>query len=216
MQRRSDADDKAARYFAKNGCIGVLVTYRLLPEARYPDGAEDISSAMAWLASNVGQFGGDHANIFAVAQSAGGAHLATAVFCGMLKTSVKGCVYQSAPWWYDLRQERRKKNMLLYHGTDSEEEVMQKTSLAAFEAASPDVVSGQLMMLMVGEFDPNEIVEGNMRVVQEFRKKTGHMPVFEVMEGENHISYALGVGIEGSEVGPRILRWIKKHSGATA
>jgi len=163
-------------------------------------------------------YGGDSSNIFAIGQSAGGAHLATALFSGLLqaeKVQISGAILQSVPFWYDLTQERRRKNMLLYHETDEDEKVLQLTSLACFEAADGDQLMKQSLLVMIGEFDPHEIVEGNVRFVQAFRKRMGHLPVLEVMEGHNHISYALGIGAAGDEIGPRILQWVKNHARDT-
>lgn len=67
------------RYFARHGCIGINMEYRLAPEAAYPAGTEDVALAMAWLRQNVQTYGGDAANIFLIGHSAGGAHAAAYV-----------------------------------------------------------------------------------------------------------------------------------------
>jgi len=202
------------RYFASNGCVCALATYRLLPEARYPSGAEDVAQALKWLHDNVGRFGGDVSNITAVGQSAGGAHLATAIFTGVLKdvgVVIKGAVLLSPPMWYDLTQERRRKNMFAYHSTEVEAEVLAKASVSTFRTATQQDMSAcsTNILLMLAEFDSNEIVDGNLMWVNEYRKKLSKLPLLEVIPGHNHISYALGIGLEGDIVGPRILSFMK-------
>jgi hypothetical protein len=100
--------------------------------------------------------------------------LASAIFGGTLKDAgieLRGSVLLSAPLWYDLRQERRRKNMFLYHATEVEEEVLSRTGVSIFrESAAVDLSSANIL-LMLGEFDPNEIVGGNLMFVEEYRKK---------------------------------------------
>lgn len=67
------------RYFARHGCIGINMEYRLALEAAYPAGTEDVALAMAWLRQNIETFGGDAAQIFLIGHSAGGAHAAAYV-----------------------------------------------------------------------------------------------------------------------------------------
>ena len=67
------------RYFARHGCIGVNMEYRLAPEAAYPAGTDDVALAMAWLRQHIQTYGGDAAKIFVIGHSAGGAHAAAYV-----------------------------------------------------------------------------------------------------------------------------------------
>lgn len=47
------------------------MTYRLLPEASYPSGAEDITMALTWLGAETAKLGGDKNDMVAVGHSAG-------------------------------------------------------------------------------------------------------------------------------------------------
>ncbi|KAF8855205.1 alpha/beta-hydrolase [Acephala macrosclerotiorum] len=198
-------------YFASNGCVCALATYRVIPEAKYPSGAEDVSLALKWTKENVKTRGGNPSEMTAIGQSAGAAHLASAIFTGKLKSmdvNLHGSVLLSAPLWYDLRQERRKKNMAAYHATDSEEEILAKTGVATFRSANVKDVSSSDILLMLGEFDSNEIVDGNLMFVEEYRKTFHKLPCLEIMKGHNHISYFLGIGLEGDKLGKRILEFV--------
>ena len=68
-----------ARYFARNGCVGVNMEYRLAPEAAYPGGAEDVAGAIAWIKENAWEFGGNPDRIILVGHSAGASHAAAYV-----------------------------------------------------------------------------------------------------------------------------------------
>lgn len=101
--------------------------------------------------------------------------------------------------------------MLLYHRTESEDEVLTKTSVSNFEKCSEEEVkTWPRVLTTVGEYDPNEIVDGNLQFVAAYRRKMKKLPLFEVMEGHNHISYALGIGLPGDLVGPRILAFVSQ------
>src|SRR5262249_2161220 len=69
-----------ATWFARKGCIGINVGYRLAPEATYPEGARDIARAVAWVHQSVEVFGGDPARILLVGHSSGGTHVASYAF----------------------------------------------------------------------------------------------------------------------------------------
>jgi acetyl esterase/lipase len=65
------------RWFARQGCVGVNVEYRLAPEAPHPQGALDVAAACAWVAEHIGGFGGDPRRVCLIGHSAGGTHAAS-------------------------------------------------------------------------------------------------------------------------------------------
>ena len=190
----------------------MLATYRLVPQASFPQGAEDVVSIVAWLVQNAHKRGGDPSQIHLVGQSAGGAHLATALFTGLLndwKKHIGGVVLQSVPLWYNLTFEARRQIMERYHRTDRHEEINSKTSVSSFEKLTKEEVEDwPPVLLMLAEFDPDEIVDGNLRFVEAFRKKTQRLPLLEVMKGHNHVSYSLGIGLPENTIGARLLAFV--------
>ncbi|KAH8646777.1 Alpha/Beta hydrolase protein [Xylariales sp. PMI_506] len=201
-----------ANFCASNGCIGVLGTYRLLPEARYPSGGQDCAQALRWVQDHISEYGGSPQRITAVGQSAGGAHMASALYGGHLAAAgvkLSGLVLLSPPLWYDLSQARRRENMVLYHGTDSDEEILSKAGAAVFSRS--EGIEEPRLLQMVGELDSNEIVDGNLAFVDAYRKKHKRLPLFEVMKGHNHISNILEIGLPSDTVGPRILAFAKEQ-----
>lgn len=199
-------------HFASHGCLGVLATYRLVPNASFPQGAEDMAGIVAWLVHNAHRWGGDPSRIYLIGQSAGGGHLATALFTGLLrdwKDNIGGIVLQSAPLWYNLKLEKRRQIMLQYHQTDLPQDVEVKTALSLFQKCSKEEVElWPRLLLMLAEFDPDETVDGNLRFLDAFRKKMNRLPVLEVMKGHNHVSYVLGVGLAGHTIGARLLAFV--------
>ncbi|KAG2418896.1 hypothetical protein HFD88_001998 [Aspergillus terreus] len=199
-----------AKYFALHGTVAVLATYRLLPEAQFPSGIEDATSALAWIKSHVDVYGGNAEQVFALGQSSGGAHLAMALFSGALEKQGAvpwGMMLQSAPLWYDLSQARRRANMVAYYATEDDDELLLKSALGHFGGYKGQ--GGPELFLSVGEFDSEEIVRGNLMFLEKYVQTLKRMPRFEMLMGHNHISYALAMGLEGDEIGPRVLAWIK-------
>ena len=68
--------DNIMLWAAKNGFVGVNMTYRLAPASPWPAGAEDIGAAVQWVADNIAARGGDAARIFLMGHSAGASHVA--------------------------------------------------------------------------------------------------------------------------------------------
>ncbi|KAF7541790.1 hypothetical protein G7054_g219 [Neopestalotiopsis clavispora] len=188
---------------------GHIATYRLLPEARYPSGGRDTAQALRWVQDHAAEYGGNSAKMIAVGQSAGGAHLASATWAGFLADAgvkLDGLVLLSPPLWYDLKQARRRENMVLYHESEREEDILGKAGASVFQNST--ITEEPRLLLMVAEFDSNEIVDGNLRFVDAYRKKYSRMPLFEVMAGHNHISNILAIGLPGDAVGKRILAFL--------
>ncbi|MGD9942967.1 MAG: alpha/beta hydrolase [Burkholderiaceae bacterium] len=64
-------------WFARHGCVGVNIEYRLAPEARYPGGAADVGQACQWIHRHIAGHGGDPGRLGLLGHSAGGTHVAT-------------------------------------------------------------------------------------------------------------------------------------------
>jgi acetyl esterase/lipase len=60
------------RRLAKNGFVGVVISYRLSPQAQVPQQADDCARALAWTVAHIIEYGGDPARIVLMGHSAGG------------------------------------------------------------------------------------------------------------------------------------------------
>jgi acetyl esterase/lipase len=60
------------RRLAKQSFVGVVISYRLSPQALVPQQADDCARALAWTVANIKQYGGDPARIVLMGHSAGG------------------------------------------------------------------------------------------------------------------------------------------------
>ncbi|KAF7626343.1 Alpha/Beta hydrolase protein [Aspergillus flavus] len=200
------------KFFASNNMIGILGTYRLLPEARFPDGMDDVTSALRWIKANIHEYGGNVNGVFAIGQSAGGGHLAMALFSGRLQQQnamPTGVMLQSAALLYDLSQEQRRTSMIAYYATHDLDRILAQSALGLFN----ELVTAETMMpalfVTVAEFDFQECLQGNQKFVRAFSKRMKYLPTYQVLPGHNHVSYCLSIGLQGDEVGPRIVEWVR-------
>ncbi|HEY5623691.1 MAG TPA: alpha/beta hydrolase, partial [Gammaproteobacteria bacterium] len=69
-----------SRFIARMGGVGVNANYRLVPEVRFPAGAEDLHLLLEWVHENVADYGGDPGSVFLMGNSAGSRHVATYLF----------------------------------------------------------------------------------------------------------------------------------------
>lgn len=213
-------------YFTANGCITCLATYRLaLQGGHHPNGAEDVAGALKWIQANIAQYGGDPTKVVAMGQSAGGYHLFTALTLGYLDEPglLRGAVTLSAPFTVSVAQPERAKAMMEWFQTDKPYEVNARWSpLALFrreffgttEKAGRDKFPCELLM-MVGELEADEILEGTWEFVADYKKRFGKLPLLEVMKGHNHVSYCFGFGLEDPDyerVGKRLLGFVKEFT----
>ncbi|MEW6709644.1 MAG: alpha/beta hydrolase [Candidatus Riflebacteria bacterium] len=77
MGNKKMVNDKPG-FFTSRNWIFVSANYRLLPEGRHPNNAQDVASALAWVHDNIEKFGGNPDRIILCGFSAG-AHLAALV-----------------------------------------------------------------------------------------------------------------------------------------
>lgn len=84
-----------ADYVRSLGAVCVVVDYPLFPKQTFPGFIDDASLALAWVKSNISQYGGDPDRIYLMGHSSGG-H--TALITALkFQRDVKGCIPISAP-----------------------------------------------------------------------------------------------------------------------
>jgi acetyl esterase/lipase len=69
--------DQAMCFAARNGMVGVKVSYRLAPANPWPTGARDVAAAISWVYQNIDLFGGNHDEIVPVGYAVGAFHVAS-------------------------------------------------------------------------------------------------------------------------------------------
>jgi acetyl esterase/lipase len=68
--------DEAMCFAARNGMVGVKVSYRRGPANSWPSGTRDVAAAISWVHQNIDLFGGSRDEVVTVGYSAGAFHVA--------------------------------------------------------------------------------------------------------------------------------------------
>ena len=175
------------------GWAGAAMTYRLVPEARWPSGAEDIARAVDWLAAGAG--GALNApQILLVGQSAGAVHVADylAGRGGAVSPQLKGAVLMSGR--YDFTGPVRMGYESAYQGDNP----APQSTLSALVAT--DVP----LMFTISDLDPPEFQQQAALLVDAMMAQHGRWPRLHWLAGHNHVSPALYLGAKDDRVGPLI------------
>ncbi|MGI4762018.1 MAG: alpha/beta hydrolase [Janthinobacterium lividum] len=101
------------RRLAKNGFVGVVISYRLAPQVQVPQQADDCARALAWTVAHIGEYGGDPSHLVLMGHSAGGglaALLATGsdtllAKYGLAGETVKSTGDPEGDYWVHPRQQ---------------------------------------------------------------------------------------------------------------
>lgn len=100
--------------------------------------------------------------------------------------------------------------MALYHDTTDLERVKREDPGSLFAAADGETVEGWgRIWWFLSEFEFGEIVKGTMGCLEGYRGMVGRCALGETFEGENHVSYVYGIGLEGNRAGQRLLEIVR-------
>lgn len=143
--------DNIALWAARNGMVGVNMTYRLAPQHPWPAAQEDIAAALRWVRHNIAASGGDPRRIYLMGHSAGAAHVAQYVghreFHVVPGGGLAGAIMVSG--LFDPSTAEVNPPLQAYFGRDP----------ALYEARSalPGMVASRLPMLLAfAELDPSD------------------------------------------------------------
>jgi triacylglycerol lipase len=188
---------------ARNGMLGVVMTYRLAPGRPWPAGAEDVGAAVRWVQANAARYGGDPARVFGMGHSAGAAHLADYIaqrsLHGADGTGIAGAILVSGI--YDTRTVPGGPNRA-YYGEDP--------ARWAERTALPGLCDSPLpLLLAVAEYDPPQFESQALELLAALHKARVQPPRFMRLPGHNHISIVLHIGTIENTLGAEILEFVR-------
>jgi len=170
----------------------VAATYRLAPRRRWPAQYEDAREALAVVAAQVRQFGGDPSRIVVGGHSAGGHLAALLTLKGETATTLRGCFPVSSP--FDLQygdipedsQDGRAYKYLLHHRRQD------------YEASPINFVGGARtpFHLMWGDEDTPRIITSGEAMVQALRA-SGCPVSAQSLPGASHFDTHLALADPG-------------------
>ena len=193
-----------ADYFASLGLVGVNATYRLAPEANFPDGANDIGAAVAWVKDNIAGYGGDPDQIFVIGKSAAASHAATYAFRPDVvepgTPAAAGVIMISGGYGAD--PENPSENRIAYFGDDLSR-WPEISTIGNIERTDIPV------MFTISEFDNPGTEESLVAIMSELSAKQGGMPRVVQLIGHNHYSPNPSIGTQDTQLSATILQFIR-------
>jgi acetyl esterase/lipase len=175
-------NDNIAVWAARNGCVGVNMTYRLAPANPWPAAQEDIALAIAWLHDHAAQWAGDAKRIVLMGHSAGAAHaaqyLAFPAFHRVPEGGVAAAILLSG--LFDPISAEPNLPLQAYFGTD--------TSLYPARSALPGLVTSKVPLLTAfAELDPEDFCSQS-RLLQRCLTQAGKSVAAYQLMGHSHMS----------------------------
>lgn len=201
-------------WFARQGCVGVNVEYRLAPESVFPGGARDVGSAVDWTRGHIAQFGGDASRILLIGHSAGGAHVASYAFDaaarGEATPRIAGQVLISARVRADQRPDNpNAAGVRAYFGDDPRQ----------YEARSPITHaegSAVSTMMVVAEFESPLLDVYALDLFHVMSRSAPPVLRFVRLDRHNHVSIVAHFDTEEEILGREILDFLANLPLSTA
>lgn len=205
--------DNVSYWFAHQGCVAVNVEYRLATEAPYPAGAEDVIAAVHWLRAHIARFGGNPRRIFLMGHSAGGSHVASALFdpavAGRLRDSeIAGAMLVSARLRADVLPDNpNAAGVRAYFGEDE----------TLYEQRSPSShagISNVPMIIAVAQYE-NTHLDRYGREFYDNALVSGRTALtrFVYMARHNHTSIVAHFNSGEETLGPQLLQFMHDTAG---
>ncbi|OCK55515.1 esterase [Bradyrhizobium sp. LMTR 3] len=196
--------DNIMLWAVKNGFIGVNVAYRLAPQAPWPAGAEDLATAVQWVADKVGERGGNGARIFLMGHSAGAVHVATYVSHPELH-KIKGGGLAGAimiSGIYDLTAMPLADTQRAYFGNDAARYAERSSSRGL---ATTDIP----LMMVAAELDPEGFVAQLDLGRRASCKRTSGCARAILLPQHSHMSEVYSINTADTRLTDQILDFVK-------
>jgi triacylglycerol lipase len=196
--------DNIALWAARNGLVGVIMTYRLAPANRWPAGAEDVATAVRWIAAHAAEHGGDPGRAFLMGHSAGAVHVADYVarpaIHGEGEARIAGAILLSG--LFDLTgMTPAPPPVKAYYGDDVATYAERSTSAGLSATPVP-------LMVVWGELDPPEFVQqaGHLR---DALCQKGRCPWALMLPGHSHMSEVYAINTKDTQLTGAVLEFVR-------
>ncbi len=198
--------DNVGVWAARNGFVGVTMSYRLAPEFKFPAGPDDIGGAVAWVRENIAAHGGDPEAIVLLGQSAGASHVAAYGASPKRDENVRAIALMSGV--YDYEAFDPAPNVIAYTGEGT-------AALKAASAIEGLVASRLPVLVCVSEFDTPHFHEQAHLLTQAIYHRDGRVANFQYLPRHNHlsqISHLNAKGIEDQVLSDRLAEFVRAYT----
>jgi acetyl esterase/lipase len=196
--------DNVALWAARNGLVGVNMTYRLAPQHPWPAGPEDVGAALRWVRANIAAYGGDPSKIVLFGHSAGathaGSYAAMPQFHGADGIGIAGLILTSGI--YDIADFPVNDGYRSYIGTDT----------ALYAARSPIGglrTLGVPSMVVYAELDPPPFIPQFEKLVAAMANAPGGAPKTLMLPQHSHLSLGYAIGTDDTSLTGPILDFVE-------
>jgi triacylglycerol lipase len=213
---RGDKGDRAAvgHYFSRHGVLAVLPNYRLGPRHRWPAGAEDAASVLAWARTHVAAYGGNPEHIVLAGESAGAAHVAAATLVKRFHPPeglrIAGAFLASGV--YNVQLELLARRQLGIATPDPRNEAYFGTGFASYAAMSTvDLVDAEPFPLAItyAELDPVQMQAQAGELFARLVTRHGFQPRIAVIRKHNHLSQVYSINSGDESLGRPLLDFVR-------
>ena len=194
--------DNIALWAARNGMVGVIMTYRLAPANPWPAGAEDVAAVVAWVIEHAAAHGGDPARVFLMGHSAGAVHVADYVarpaLHGPRGAAIAGAILLSGI--FDLTTMPPGPPIKAYYGDDMKS--------YAERSALPGLIRTSVSLMVAwGELDPPDFERQSGRLRDALCKER-RCPRTVTLAGHSHMSEVYAINTRDTQLTGQILEFV--------
>lgn len=192
--------DNVGVFAARNGLVGVTMTYRLAPAFGWPAGADDVAAAVAYVRANAASFGADPDRVVVMGHSAGATHVAgfLARADAPTRAGLHGAILSSG--LYELNEATVGDPERAYFGVDP----------ATYAARAPMnglISSGVRLLVAAGELDRPDFSDQAKRL-EALSREAGRPARALTLAGHSHMSSIFSLGTDDRSWSGEILRFI--------
>jgi triacylglycerol lipase len=196
--------DNIPLWAARNGLVGVNMTYRLAPASVWPSGPEDIGRAVEWVAANIAAHGGDPNRVYLMGNSAGATHVADYVANTALRKPgslrVAGAILLSGI--YDLPSFGVSPQMQQYFGTDSTRYSERSPIHGLLKSPIP-------LLLSYAEHDPVPFELQTKELSEALCKSPRGCQALVMLPKHNHLTQVQSINTEDTSLTRHVLKFVK-------
>jgi acetyl esterase/lipase len=198
--------DNIALWAARNGLVGVNMTYRVAPAAVWPSGPEDISRAVEWMAANIATHGGDPNRVYLMGSSAGATHVADYVANTALRKpgslGVAGAILLSGI--YDLSSFGVHPQYQQYFGADTARYGERSSIHGLSRSPIP-------LLLSHAEYDPLPFEQQTKQLSEALCKSPRGCQAFVVLPKHNHLTQVQSINTGDTTLTRHVLKFVKQY-----
>jgi triacylglycerol lipase len=174
------------KWIARVGGIGVVANFRLLPDAKWPSGADDVRLVIDWVKKNIGEHGGSPDTVVVMANSVGAMHLASYLFYAPAQLpdgpGIRAAILASGAFEANTESHTTR----AYFGADGDAHL----PLNLVDSYDGPTVP---IFLWSTQYDVTFIESGVAQMYAKLCAKYEQCPAFTQLRGHNHVSPIMSI-----------------------